>query len=221
MCHTLSSVLSYIQESEEAEKSNSSSHKWKPCILKKCRNPEGCQEPTRVTEALSEKLREMIQPIIDRESFRPIEEELFNEEMQLFCELNRITTNTQYSKEGKVKLISVPSHRAILSFLDDTLRFFQTIKEVAVYAYILVNRLLQATGWKLRSTNWRIILIVALRLAQKIEGYKCVSCHSLGSFYHLFQAKEFVTLENTFLKLIDYNCYVSMKEYSEYLKMFL
>eukprot|EP00357_Protocruzia_adherens_P023974 CAMPEP_0115016232 /NCGR_PEP_ID=MMETSP0216-20121206/27298_1 /TAXON_ID=223996 /ORGANISM="Protocruzia adherens, Strain Boccale" /LENGTH=181 /DNA_ID=CAMNT_0002386617 /DNA_START=225 /DNA_END=770 /DNA_ORIENTATION=+ len=155
----------------------------------------------------------MIRPTIDQITLDPIPIESFPEEHEVFDELLRVTENEALDKNSKVTLISVPSKEKIKKFLKNLLSVSCASKEILVFCVILLRRLMHVTGWTLRATNWRPLVMIATNIALKFEGYDSISNQELHKMYPLFAPMEYFEQECLFLQLVDYHCVVTLDEF--------
>jgi len=199
--------ISRIESRPEADGSS-----WYPC---RAECSEDCNDVPALLSYLASFLHKQISASICAETVRPVLEENQPHRYARFCEVQRILQDSSTSKTAKIKLISAPSLNRVTKFLTDLFEICGATGEIIIYVLVLLKRLLTTTGWKIRAASWRSMVICALRLALKVEEMPMVSAHSMHRVYPLFTPREFVNMENTFLKLVDYRIVVSQKEFSQ------
>jgi len=218
MCGTLSKIYSHLTTEETREKSEGSASKWYPLKIAACSKKMLCEEPVIMLASIAGKITSKIRPVIDPKTCPPIEEVKFRRENRKLCELAKIVKISDCEKTLKVKLISVPKEDIVFGFINDTLRHANATKEVALYAFILLERLLKLTQWQLRSTNWRILWLILLRLAQKMESQRCMRVEDIHNLYPLVETTEYLRLEALTFRLLGNNCSVSLEKFAQYMQ---
>jgi len=221
MCGTLSKIYDHLNAEETRGKCEGSASTWYPLKVAACSKKKHCKEPAIVLTSIVRKITSKIQPIIDSETCKPAEEVKLNKESKQLCELAKIVKMSDCERELKVKLISIPTEDAVFEFISDTLRHANATKEVAIYAFILLERLLKITQWQLRSTHWRTLWIILLRLAQKMESHKCMLVGEINILYPLVDTTEYLKLEALTFCLLGHNCTVSLETFAQYLQDFM
>jgi len=175
------------------------------------------RESRKTIERICKHLSNKITRVIDEDTREPIQEQCLPKQSRKFCELARILDDENCSREVKVGLISKPKSRVVYNFLKEYYETGGVKEEVAIYSMILLDRLQKTTGWTLRTTNWRILTVIAARVAQKVEGDPLLSVNDLHILYPFFKPAEYIKLESLFLKLIDYRCFTTLEEFQDML----
>jgi len=221
MSQTYEILSQHLKMESESKRLEGSAFKWAPFKISSRGSKDVSDESVQILEAYAQIVVKTVTPVIDPETHQPIQESTRPRDAKKFCELDRIIKSKEYTKDAKVELISVPTLDSAMQFLVDYFKYAKVTREVAVFSFVLIERLLNATSWKLKSTNWRLLVLLAIRLAQKIEGQKVVSADVLAALYPIFTPQEFIKLEISFLKLIDYNCYIDLEAFTASLKTFV
>jgi len=180
-----------------------------------------CPESEIVVEYVYKYFARRIESSIDSNTNQKIQESNFLEEADLFSELERIAEDPKLSDSDKISLLTKPSVAESANFVLSFIEFAKAEPEIIIHAMILLRRFLKASSWKLRTTNWRLLFIVSIRIAQKFSDHATRSLGHLSRVYQLFQPWEFESLEYIYVKMIDFKCAVSYDEYLEALKMIL
>jgi len=196
----------------DSASNNNSDFRWTPIAFPPC-DEQRCPERRQVLHYFAKYLHKTIMPSICPETIKPIPEANHPGKYSHFCEAFRIIEDPMIERSQKIKLISVPSRRRIAEFVANFVECCNVDTEVIVYAIILMKRLLKTTGWTLRASSWRSIVITAFRLAQKVEEGPVVPLADLHYIYPIFTPADFVKLENTFMKMIDYRLVVSYEQF--------
>mmetsp|Transcript_51239 Transcript_51239/g.58724 ORF Transcript_51239/g.58724 Transcript_51239/m.58724 type:complete len:216 (+) Transcript_51239:39-686(+) len=190
------------------------SEKWSPVKGTKRPCSHGCENCQTVFSAIVSYLEQHIQGAFLPDSLTPVEEVNFRKQSRGFSELQRIKNHPQLSQRDKLALIRVPSRKYIHWFVAKLFEQSHARVEIQIHTLVILKRFLKATQWTLRSANWRILLILSLRLSQKVESELSLDGEDLETIYGLFSAKEIIRLERIYLKLIDYDCLVSASVYT-------
>eukprot|EP00357_Protocruzia_adherens_P024930 CAMPEP_0114988426 /NCGR_PEP_ID=MMETSP0216-20121206/9589_1 /TAXON_ID=223996 /ORGANISM="Protocruzia adherens, Strain Boccale" /LENGTH=191 /DNA_ID=CAMNT_0002351199 /DNA_START=1178 /DNA_END=1753 /DNA_ORIENTATION=- len=177
------------------------------CVLPKC------DEKRALCNYLISIFQKEVKSAINPNSFQPYQETYFRTEANKFSELNRVTDNDQLSREEKLNLISRPAVENIRNFMLKFLSMSHVTPEILIYGSILLDRFLKRTKWTLRATNWRILFMLSVRLALRVEEQPVLSTECISELYPLFSAKELQSLEAMFLRLLDYRCFVRYEDY--------
>mmetsp|Transcript_34054 Transcript_34054/g.38689 ORF Transcript_34054/g.38689 Transcript_34054/m.38689 type:complete len:230 (-) Transcript_34054:527-1216(-) len=217
MCYLLESLNIYLNVESRKAKRLGHAYTWDVMETKPCQRPK-CPETRQLRMLLVDLLESRIQVAINPKTSKPFVEKNFVSEASEFSELLRISQSQELPRAKKIDLISKPSRDAITRFVTVFCDETEVSSEVLVFGVILLKRLLEATSWSLRASNWRIFLITAMRLAAKCEEATTLSGKLLTKIYPLFGAEEFVHLEAMFLKLISYKCFISYEQYAEELQ---
>jgi len=218
MC-LLDSVENRIDQDLDGHLKHGSSFQWQPIRI----NREDCLESTCSEEGIvSQALVKFFEREVERAfakdetsgTVQIVTESNYSKEFESFSEVQKITNNSTLSQEEKLIFLSRPLASDIRLFLKSFFKFGHVNIEVQIYALILLNRLLKKACWKLRATNWRILFLTAVRIAQKFEAVPVLDAEELSYLYPLFSPKEFNRLEINFLKVIDYHCFVTTDEFA-------
>mmetsp|Transcript_32733 Transcript_32733/g.37118 ORF Transcript_32733/g.37118 Transcript_32733/m.37118 type:complete len:234 (-) Transcript_32733:652-1353(-) len=209
MCHLLESVENHLNQ----KKSNDGSHHWSPLKATKC-SKKVCEDLVKMVKYTVTYFQKSIKNGMLNDKVTAVVEKKFREEQMAFSEHERILKHALLAQQEKSILLNTPTKAKIEEFLSTLFEFADIKPEVLVSALVLLRRALKKTGWELRSTNWRILLITAVRLVQKVEDQPTLTLDDLSLIYPLFRRCEFAALERTFLKLIGYNCAVHGEEYA-------
>mmetsp|Transcript_49051 Transcript_49051/g.56385 ORF Transcript_49051/g.56385 Transcript_49051/m.56385 type:complete len:225 (+) Transcript_49051:137-811(+) len=213
MC-LLHSLEKYLKEEEI-----SSAGTWSPFRVGSRGATRTTQERNRLFSSIITFFeKSIVSAFNSHEGPEPIKERNYYKEFRKFSELDRITKDASLSTKEKIKLISRPSRSDIGAFLKKLFKYGEVQYEVQIYALLLLSRFLTTTGWKLRATHWRILLITATRIAQKFEGRHPMRANVLEHIYPLFSVEEFTHLENHFLHIIDYRCFTTYEQYTNFLR---
>eukprot|EP00357_Protocruzia_adherens_P019298 CAMPEP_0115043700 /NCGR_PEP_ID=MMETSP0216-20121206/47028_1 /TAXON_ID=223996 /ORGANISM="Protocruzia adherens, Strain Boccale" /LENGTH=228 /DNA_ID=CAMNT_0002426077 /DNA_START=210 /DNA_END=896 /DNA_ORIENTATION=+ len=189
---------------------------WAPTKLDDCQ--KRCEMKKAFRCFFSSYLSKNIVPSIDRKTCDPIWDQKFVEENKAFSELYRITERDDLSFKEKTTLIKIPTQDVIDEFIRRFFTICDLLPEVITLAMILLQRFLKTADWKLRSANWRVLVLLSVQIAQKHEGHSPLTSRQISILYPLFQPGEVLTLEASFLRILDYRCYVSSTEYSRFLE---
>eukprot|EP00357_Protocruzia_adherens_P023789 CAMPEP_0114990126 /NCGR_PEP_ID=MMETSP0216-20121206/10603_1 /TAXON_ID=223996 /ORGANISM="Protocruzia adherens, Strain Boccale" /LENGTH=202 /DNA_ID=CAMNT_0002353227 /DNA_START=2504 /DNA_END=3112 /DNA_ORIENTATION=- len=172
-----------------------------------------CPETAMIVQGISTWIHSEVEATIDPESAQPRKVSQCSREYQDFCELSRVVQLKDLPMKTKADMISKPSMATVHRFLHEYFMTPAIPVEVTVVAWILLKRFLKATQWGLRSTIWRVLIIVATRLAQKLQESPLLRLTDVCSLYPLFSKSEFAALEMTFLEVINFDCKVTMIEF--------
>jgi len=220
MCRLLSTITEYLEEQAANEAAQGSSFSWKPIRKETC-TLERCPEKKQLCSFLLKFLEKEIKPTIDPQTCKPFTVEKNPEEHELFCELDRVAASSTLTREEKVTLISVPAPKKIGEFVRSYMSLSRVQPEILVFGFILLQRFLKTTGWTLRASNWRVIFMVVMRIAQKYENHPIVMVSDMNLMYSIYDKEDFIELENVLLRLLDYKCYVNCEEYKEIVEIML
>jgi len=216
MCLLTQKLQEFLANDRSEKVNQGSAYKWKPVKITKCQE-KGCNFKKNLRSTLVDFIEDHLKATINPDTMKPFEESKFQQEALEFSELDRVVESTELSRKEMRVLIQVPSRELIDQFIKAFLKVSEATCELLIFGMILLERLLKVTGWPLRPTNWRILWMLSIKLAQKIEGRLPVSNHTLNYLYPLFEANEFADLERVYLQVIDYNCYISYEEYARFL----
>ena len=117
------------------------------------------------------------------------------------------------------KYITAPDPQIIFDFCADILVLTKMEKEVLILSLIYLERFIFNTGVLLTSRNWRRMLFIALIIASKIWDDNSFENKHFAQIFSTLKVGEINLLEGVFMNLINYNVFVSQKEYFEYLFM--
>jgi len=212
MCN-LRSLLQAIHEHAKAKSSDGTEDKWRPIKVHDCQQ-DACSEDERIFTTFVDFLMKNMKSSIDADSCEPIVESQFPEEFEKFSEINRIVQNKGLKTSEKAELISAPVRQVIDNFTRDFAKICHVKPEIFVYGLILLKRFLRASRWAIRPTTWRPMVLVSIRLAQKIEEEATLSTKTMNYVYPLFSVGEFVDMENILLNIIQYRTYVSIERFT-------
>jgi len=204
---------------QEIDHQTSSAYKWSPAYLEKDCPYDECPEGKKVVSYFVSFLHQNIKVSIDSQTLQPVKEDKFGCEYECFSEIQRIVDEKSLDRKHKIDLISVPSRSRIRRFLRHLYDISGATTELIVYSMILLQRLLEVTGWSLRAASWRSLVMITLRICQKVEDSPSLSAGLLHRAYPLFNPRDFVNLENVFLRLIDFRLTVSLKQFSRQFEM--
>jgi len=210
MCRFLEKLERYCHSSSSDDVSCKS---WTPLAIHPCFRGQQCEDETSFVNCLKQYLLARIERAIDPKTIEPIVETRHRKDFVRYSELDRILDLKKFSDKDKATLIRVPSSPSLQHFLQDLIPLVDLRPEVGIYAMILLDRFLKASGWKLRATHWRILLLVSIRIAQKMEEDSCVSSQTLCEVYGIYKPEEFYEFESIFLRMIKWDCSISNEEY--------
>jgi len=206
MCHLRSSLKKYLADSKTDQ------FVWKPHTIPRC-TKKNCPESATIRKKIAQFMVENTLPIIDPDTCLPVVEEKNQQDFEKFSELNKISTSRRISHDEKLRLISVPDFETVELFVRKVMHYCVVAPEVIIHAQILLCRFLQKTGWKLRSTNWRPLLLISIRIAQKYEECSVLVVKDLTLIYGLLDPEEYLDLESRFLQLLDYDCFIKYEQF--------
>jgi len=217
MCKIVEELQNIIKK--ESKHSCQSDFKWQPLPSSICQ--KDCEDSLKLLWGLVDFLAEEIKPVIDPLTTEVIEEVTHPKLATKFSELNNILESGKVPESGKAALIRVPDQDQISRFLQEVFTSWRVTREVLVLAKILLDRFLHRTQWRMRSTTWRTFILLTIKIASKLEGRLCFSNKDMESAYPIHTAQQYFELELLFLDLVDYQCYVSLKEYGDYVKQMI
>mmetsp|Transcript_8711 Transcript_8711/g.9436 ORF Transcript_8711/g.9436 Transcript_8711/m.9436 type:complete len:219 (+) Transcript_8711:341-997(+) len=190
-----------------------SSASWSPVVIRKCRRKR-CQETRNIIRNVAVWISGHIEPSVYDGTKRPILEWKYARQYTLISEFNRIIHEDTLKEEEKEELLEVPSLQTVRAFLRHFVTICQVKPEIVVCGISLMRRFLATTGWKLRATTWRILLITCIRVAQKVEAHPSLLSTDLSHVYPLFKPNEFVEIENVILKILNYKVLITNEVFS-------
>eukprot|EP00357_Protocruzia_adherens_P019187 CAMPEP_0114976326 /NCGR_PEP_ID=MMETSP0216-20121206/2606_1 /TAXON_ID=223996 /ORGANISM="Protocruzia adherens, Strain Boccale" /LENGTH=226 /DNA_ID=CAMNT_0002337233 /DNA_START=476 /DNA_END=1157 /DNA_ORIENTATION=- len=214
MCKTIDKINQYISDEKNRQAADQTGFKWHPLKSSNCsKGSSPCPETTDILYGFCHLIGSEVEPTINPVTIQPYNEKQFEVEADQFSELGRISSDATLSKSARASFISIPSEDAVVEFIHTYLKLAKQKKEIVIYGYILLQRFLRKTGWKLRATNWRILTVMAIRTAIKMEGAPSLTYESLSRWYNVFRRSELERLEITFLRLLDYDCVIDLEEF--------
>eukprot|EP00357_Protocruzia_adherens_P028792 CAMPEP_0115021490 /NCGR_PEP_ID=MMETSP0216-20121206/30924_1 /TAXON_ID=223996 /ORGANISM="Protocruzia adherens, Strain Boccale" /LENGTH=173 /DNA_ID=CAMNT_0002393869 /DNA_START=141 /DNA_END=662 /DNA_ORIENTATION=- len=157
-------------------------------------------------------LLKRMKPTIDSASEEPVQEEQFAQEADHFSELRRVLDDPDLPRSAKIELIGLPEPSQVRRFLRTYVRLSNGSLELLICAYILLDRFLKYPLWELRSTNWRILFILSMKVAQKMQESTFLSAGDLHTLYPIYSKEDYVLLESQFLNLLNFQCHVTDQE---------
>jgi len=190
---------------------------WSPIWISGC-SLKKCPERTAIIKYLVRMVKRNRRPSINFISAEAIKEANYSQESALFSELSSIESRHDLSDEKKIALVSVPTKVRINWFLEHLFDLTRARTEVIVFQIILLKRLIEVTNWSFRADTWRTMLIISLRIAQKIEGFVFPPTKILAEVYKTFDADELEKLEDIFRSLLDSRIEITPQEYLGQLK---
>mmetsp|Transcript_43062 Transcript_43062/g.49485 ORF Transcript_43062/g.49485 Transcript_43062/m.49485 type:complete len:211 (-) Transcript_43062:622-1254(-) len=171
-------------------------------------------QSTDYVKVFASLLQKKIKPLIDPVTKQCCKEHFFVKEFHQFSELNRVLSNEKLTDDEKLKLIALPERTNIRKFIRAYLDVSGGHKDLLPYAFELLRRFLSNTCWKLQPTNWKILVILSLKVAQKKMGSYYVSAQSLNLLYPIYSEKDYAELEAQFLGILDFNLHIHKSEYA-------
>mmetsp|Transcript_1254 Transcript_1254/g.1323 ORF Transcript_1254/g.1323 Transcript_1254/m.1323 type:complete len:222 (+) Transcript_1254:79-744(+) len=180
-----------------------------------------CPERQKLIVSVCMFVQKNLMKAIDHDTSLALKEASYPEEASKFSELFRVANQENIEMEDKAQLIGLPSFSRIYCFVADLLKNSKTCTEAIPYQLILLQRLLKNTKWPLRATTWRILLIISLRLTQRVRGPIILPKRFLPPLHPLFSQEELVELEEIFLTLIKRKSKIRYHRYKVELKHYL
>ena len=89
-------------------------------------------------------------------------------------------------------------------------------KEIPIIALVYIERLLIKSGFGLNIKNWRKITLTALIMGSKIWDDESFENDNFAKAFPTYKTKDINEMERVFLNFIEYNLYISSKEYAKY-----
>mmetsp|Transcript_47873 Transcript_47873/g.55148 ORF Transcript_47873/g.55148 Transcript_47873/m.55148 type:complete len:254 (+) Transcript_47873:1-762(+) len=215
----LQSVLS--QENRSLQCSTTSiPYKWKPIKSDRCSSPK-CPEMVAIFNSFVDYVYVNTKVSLQENQEAVIIERHYPEEFEMFTELRRVIKHSLLKDSDKITLINLPSRATICRFLGNLAQIGNIYQETMVSALILLKRFLEISGWSLRATTWRPLIITSVRIAQKLESRLHLTGKNLNRTYLLFESYEFARLDAVFLRILDYSTFMSLEEYVRELKIMI
>eukprot|EP00357_Protocruzia_adherens_P036177 CAMPEP_0114983286 /NCGR_PEP_ID=MMETSP0216-20121206/6608_1 /TAXON_ID=223996 /ORGANISM="Protocruzia adherens, Strain Boccale" /LENGTH=215 /DNA_ID=CAMNT_0002345237 /DNA_START=255 /DNA_END=902 /DNA_ORIENTATION=+ len=172
----------------------------------------------RLIKSFAQVITYRVKPDFDRESQRRIPEEKYDNSAKMFSELDRLLKLDGLTFESKMEIIRTPKRSNIRQFLKAYTKLAEVNPESLVTAFILLDRFLETTTWQLRPSNWKILLILSIRVAQKVEESPVLTFSDVHTLYPIYTPRDYHRLETLFAQLIDYRCYISRETFELYAK---
>mmetsp|Transcript_45066 Transcript_45066/g.51776 ORF Transcript_45066/g.51776 Transcript_45066/m.51776 type:complete len:223 (+) Transcript_45066:108-776(+) len=206
-------LFKHVKDTLKAEKVTSNAKDARnPIETIRCPHVD-CPEHEMIFDYFVQFLGRNIKESIDGHVNRPIKEKNFAKDAKTFSELERVVFYEDLTFEKKVRLLSIPTVDRIRHFLKDLFTFTTVKAETIVYQIIILRRFMKHSQWSLRAANWRSLIITSLRVALKLEQNLVVSTKVLSHVYPLFKPEEYVKCENAFLKILNWDLWVSTEQY--------
>mmetsp|Transcript_35418 Transcript_35418/g.40222 ORF Transcript_35418/g.40222 Transcript_35418/m.40222 type:complete len:229 (-) Transcript_35418:302-988(-) len=219
MCKSLTLLQDALNNEVIETATQGAAYKWSPLRSQACSCESKCEDATSVIEHIVRFFEKKIEPSIDETTSQRISEWSYNREADLFCEIERIAEQNHLSMEEKINLLTVPSRDTIYQFVSHILAISNITHELALFSLILLKRLLRETRWVPRAATWRILFLISIRVAQKTEEQSLLSAEKICANYPLFCPREIILLETTYLKLIDFGCFIELPEFASELQV--
>eukprot|EP00357_Protocruzia_adherens_P013524 CAMPEP_0115008660 /NCGR_PEP_ID=MMETSP0216-20121206/22078_1 /TAXON_ID=223996 /ORGANISM="Protocruzia adherens, Strain Boccale" /LENGTH=238 /DNA_ID=CAMNT_0002376177 /DNA_START=111 /DNA_END=827 /DNA_ORIENTATION=+ len=214
MCDFLFSTEEFIRREKPWKGLDST---WSPLKANSCCRKKQCSDCKMLEQYLIKFFINQVKDGVSQDRKDEVLDSHLREEQRAFSEYQRILNHGLLTPEERTRLLAVPTKVAVTDFLNSVFEFSAPKAEIIIYTCILMKRLLKVARWTLKSTNWRIIFIICLRVAQKLENHPPITTNDLCIIYPLFRRAEFANLEILFVKILDYKFRVSYQEFLTHL----
>jgi hypothetical protein len=104
----------------------------------------------------------------------------------------------------------------VLNFCKNIIITGKMEKEAVVICLIYIERLIIKEEYQVTSCNWRVLVFIALILANKIWDDESFENENFSKAFPQFSTSEINQLESVFLKVIDYELYIKSSDYAKY-----
>eukprot|EP00743_Colponemidia_sp_Colp-15_P001968 GILK01002141.1.p1 GENE.GILK01002141.1~~GILK01002141.1.p1 ORF type:complete len:336 (-),score=43.18 GILK01002141.1:61-1002(-) len=114
------------------------------------------------------------------------------------------------------KLRDAPTLSSVYGFLVLLFKEFKLSKVRFICALAYVRRFIEETRCPLYSSTWRPVFLVAFILSHKMEDDETYLNEEFVDVYPLVSKSTLLKMEITFFKVLKFNAYLSVEEYSEF-----
>jgi len=205
MCHLRSALQNYLSSTGHRQ-SDDNDVDWSPLRVHACHSSR-CQDFQVVC-------RYMVEFIFHQfEQTGRVVSRKFERLGQEFSELPKIIKSKTLQRDTKVTLLETPDVNQVEAFLRSLFKYADFAPEIFINTAILLKRLLEKTSWHLRPTNWRILVILSLRITLKMEDRPLLYTSDIRELYPLFNAADLLHLERVYLRMVDYHCVITLEQY--------
>lgn len=108
-----------------------------------------------------------------------------------------------------------PNEISIYNFMKNVLIRSRMEKEVSVICLVYIEKLVEKTGLKIEANNWKRVLLIAMILASKVWDDESFENKHFASVLTQFPIKEINEMESAFLTMIDFEVFVTQKDYAQ------
>lgn len=108
----------------------------------------------------------------------------------------------------------MPEELNVYNFMKNVLIRCRMEKEVSVISLVYIEKLVEKSGIQINAKNWKKVLLVAMILASKVWDDESFENKHFATVLTQFSLKEINEMESAFLSMLDFEVYVTQKDYA-------